>query len=275
MINSSTAPNVRAFFASDVRSAIVIGLVLVAIANGLSIRVYANVLQYGVVTSIINTFGVSVIVWFSIANFWELSREANFGKALNADWVVIALVACLICVPLSSASWLGLTLLTIYFLCKQDLGETTRRALWVALAVGLSQQWSRWVSTIFLPTILDVDAFLVSGLSGFPRYGNLVVTDNGITLQILEACSSFSNVSLAFLGWINARSYFGTRGVWRAFKYLSLAIAAVVSVNTVRIAAIAFWPDMFDIIHGEIGSAIASLASTILISIICIKGARK
>lgn len=124
--------------------------------------------------------------------------------------------------------------------------------------------------------ILNADAFLVATISGRPYFDNLIVTaDNTVTLKVLEGCSSFTNLSLAFLGWVAARSYFGTTGVARSLIFVTISCASIVLINTVRIGLIALYPGQYELIHGNVGAAIVGVLVSISIAAISITGARR
>jgi hypothetical protein len=260
---------------SSLLCSVVLAVVLACIANGLSIRIAQNVRDLGLAASVEATFGISVIGWFSIYNIFTLLINSNVGKPTVMSYTLVGFAILCIAFPMPVASWTGLMVVSIYFLTKNGVDGRARRAFFVALGMCFTFQWAQWISAIFLPTILEVDATLVSLISGHQRYGNLVQASNGVTLEILAACSSFVNVSLTFLAWINARSYYGTHGIKRGVIFLSIMIFIVVLINTLRIAFIAIRPDLYDLIHGEVGSLVANSLSTIVIVALSIIGARK
>jgi len=255
---------------------LVFGVLALAFVNGLFLRVSEYVNENGFGEGLLATFNISIVIWVAMWLALDLVRKADFGPTRRLDYVAIGVMLVFIGLPVSALSWVGLTGFSLYFLVTRPGNPSVRATFSVVLALCFSSVWSRMIFRFFMETILRIDTLLVATVTGRPFTGNLInAADGSTTLQVLEACSSFSNMSLAFVGWIVARSYYGTRGLVRSMFFVALSCLAVVTVNTVRIGVIALRPDLYDIAHGTIGANVASLIMTAAIAMISLKGARR
>lgn len=261
---------------ASLRQGILPGLLLLAFANGMYARIMLSIAKDGFWDAFYGTFGISIVIWVGMWMAWELSREVELSDLNALDVSVLSLAGLLVFLPVSGLSWAGLTLVSIYFLVTRSSDLMVRRLFWVVLAICFSSLWTRLIMRFFMEYILRIDTILVAGMTGTESSGNLIKAADGLTtLQVLEGCSSFSNLSLAFVGWILARSHYGTRGIGRGALFVALSCALVVLINTIRIGIIALRPDLYDLAHGPTGANIASLLCTISIGAVSLYGARR
>jgi exosortase/archaeosortase family protein len=121
-----------------------------------------------------------------------------------------------------------------------------------------------------------LDAWLISGVTGTERLGNLVQLANGPGyLMIGQACSSFHNISLAILASVTASQIVGGTRSLGQLGWCLLACASVLAVNVMRISLIGLHPNYYDVLHGPLGSTVANWLSMGLIAVICYFGVRR
>lgn len=249
---------------------------LLAFPNGVYGRVMAYVGEFGWVDGIYSTFGVSALIWLGMWMACDLAARSEPTPASRRDLTVLGLAALGVLFPVSGGAWVAMTIVSLYVLRTTPHASSLYRAFWVVLALCFSGFWSRQFFVFFMDDILRVDTVLVARLTGTPSFENLIYAADGkTTLQVQAGCSSFNNMSLAFLGWILACSHYGLRGFWRSALFISLSAVAVVSINTLRIGIIAWRPDLYDLAHGSFGANVANLLTTLVIGGISIAGARK
>ena len=81
-------------------------------------------------------------------------------------------------------------------------------------------------------------------------------------------------VAFALL-WATVNQYFEARFDWRAALTCLAAFAATIGVNVLRIGAMLEWPRHLPDIHHGWGSQVANWTTLILVTAICLYGARR
>jgi len=128
----------------------------------------------------------------------------------------------------------------------------------------------------FAQPFLWTDALFVSNLIGTERIGNLVkFADGSGYFQIFPLCSSFHNMSLAFLAWISISQFVEHKWSPKDLVWCLLAALSVLTVNVTRIGLIGLYREHFETIHGSFGSRVADGLSLSLILAICLLGVRR
>jgi exosortase/archaeosortase family protein len=135
--------------------------------------------------------------------------------------------------------------------------------------------WGRLLFAILSDLILQGDATLVGWLVGTPRLGNAIqLVDGSGYLWIAPRCSSLANISLAILCWVTIAKALNHPGSLRDVGWVLVACAAVVVINVTRISLIGLHPEQYELIHGLVGSAVASWTTLGVTLGICLLGAR-
>jgi exosortase/archaeosortase family protein len=251
---SSPVPAVlRGYLLAVPRAELFTGLVLVGFANGITGQAISAIQGSGFIPAVLNTFGVSVIVWcaaaFALSSFWRASVQP-INRADLA--VAAAAVACFLAPPIK-LSWIGLTGLAIYILCTSRPYGSLHRGSWIVLAVTLPMFWAGVGLTVF-PSILDVEAMLASWLAGTSRVGNVIHFADGWGYLLVEAgCSSLKNISLAILCWMLFAQSVDRPWSIRCVGWCLLACAAAVVINTFRLSLVALQGERFDQVHAIAG----------------------
>lgn len=240
-------------------------------ANALLSKIATGVARDGWIYSVGNTFEVSVIVWaglfLGLRYAWQVSAE----PLSVADDVVIvgALVACLL--PLSPLTWPVLSAVALYFIVTAKSSQSAQsHAAWIFLAVTVPMFWSRQLFSVFSDFFLSIDASLVASITGTERVSNVVAMPNGAGfMQIAAPCSSMANVSLALLCWVLFTQANNTRWKPKNMLWCGLACLCVMAVNVTRITLIGYFPEHFELLHGPIGSSVASWSSLLVVVGVC------
>jgi exosortase/archaeosortase family protein len=251
---SNTVPVAsRGYLLAVPRAELFTGLVLVGFANGITGPAMTAVQDSGVISAVLDTFGVNVMVWcaaaLAVSSFWRVSVQPINRTDLA---VAVAAIACYFA-PQPKLSWIGLTGLAIYMLCTSQPHGPLRRGSWIVLAMTVPMLWVRVVLTV-LPSILDVEAMLASWLSGTSRVGNVIYFADGWGYLLVErGCSSLTNISLAILCWLLFAQSVDRRWSLRCVGWCLLACAAAIAINTVRLSILAQQGERFDQLHGTAG----------------------
>ena len=241
-------------------------LIAIGSANGLSEKVLTSVSLEGFLGAALNTFDVSVFVWLALAAGLLLVYRSSPEEIRASDWALAAGAGIGVLLPVPALSWLVVTGLSLSLLIQSAPGSSLRRGAIILLAATIPVFWARLVMSVFNEAVLAIDAFLVSLAVGSARNGNLVpFADGSGALWIAPGCSSFTNISLAILAFVGLVNI--TSGKWSSAKLGMglLACAAVMLINVTRISLIGYYPEHFELIHGETGAGIAGWLATLAI----------
>jgi hypothetical protein len=245
------------------------GLFLVACGNGLASHVIYSVTHDGWGDALLSTFGTSVIVWIACYVGISFTIRDRSDSVRRSDLVVGIPFLATVALPVGGLGWFGVTALALYIIFCTNRSSTRQRGAIILLATAVSMLWSRLLFAFLCKPILDIDAALTAWLKGTPRVGNMVrFADNSGYLVILPGCSSFGNVSLAFLTWVLVSQSVGHRWSARDIFWCFLACASVILVNVSRLSLMATDMTQFATIHNQWGSAVANvIILTLIVSI--------
>ena len=253
-------------WASIARSDFFAGLFLIACANGLAAHVIYSIAHDGWAEALLSTFGTSVIVWIACYVGISFIFRDRSDSIQQSDLAVGLPVLAIIALPVGGLSWFGVTALALYIILCTNRSSPRQRGAIILLATAFSMLWSRLLFAFLCKPILDIDATLTAWLKGTPRVGNMVrFADNSGYLVIFPGCSSFGNVSLAFLTFVLVSQSVGHRWSVRDIFWCLLACASVILVNVSRLSIMATDINQFAAVHNQWGNAVANLVILILI----------
>ncbi len=228
------------------RGAFFAGLFILGFSNGIFERVTEAIAQDTVGSAILDTFGISVLIWSACFIAISLLLRHPPERVTRTDLILGMAIAAAALFPLAKASWLALTGLGLYGLRRFEAGVPARRAAFIILAVTVPMFWSRMVFSLLSEPILQGDAILVSWITGTGRFGNTVgFADNSGYLFIAPACSSLANVALAVLGWALFTQTFALRPSLNDIWLCLAACFAVIVNNVIPIPLIGPHPQFF------------------------------
>lgn len=188
--------------------------------------------------------GVSWVIWLALAAGLYLLWQAPARPAGSAERRLCLLALFAFLVPNASASWLACAGLALAALALRRGSAAERAGLAILAALALREPLTAALLQLAADPLLRLDAWLVDGLRRLAGEasrleGNIVSGNGSHRLLILTGCASFSNVSLALLGWFTL-SRCGlqpwTPRTWHAGLAL---VFAVVGLNATRLALMA------------------------------------
>jgi hypothetical protein len=251
------------------------GLYILGLANGLVGRLYSTS-NFDDWTSVVLSVDINVIVLFAcfagVSAFFSDDRE----QLRTTDLAVAAVFLMFTALPIFALSWVAVTGLSLYILLFANGSPARKRGAVILLALTVPMLWSRLLFQLFAKLILDIDAWLVSSLLGSDRIGNMVgFADASGYMVVLPACSSLTNMSLAFLCWVSVTQWAGHR--WSAMDLLwsSLACASVIAVNVTRISLMGLSRGHYAAIHSELGDLVVNSLMLVLMLGFSVLGARR
>jgi hypothetical protein len=250
-------------------------LLIIPCVNGLAGRVIEASRDLGWY-ALTAGFNVSVIVWLAALGSIRLVLRTGGGQITAIDLAAAATVLILTAIPVPKVSWMALTISSIYISRASLRGSATQRAALICLALTAPMLWGPALMHAYFQPFQWLDAWLISGVTGTERLGNLVQLANGPGyLMIGQACSSFHNISLAILASVTASQIVGGTRSLGQLGWCLLACASVLAVNVMRISLIGLHPNYYDVLHGPLGSTVANWLSMGLIAVICYFGVRR
>ena len=251
------------------------GLFILGCVSGLAPQMIHSVDQLGWRDAFFNTFGISLIVWIScIAGVSLILRDRTIGLRSSELALGVGFLF-LVILPSGPLSWVAVTALSLYILVSTNI-NSSRRGAFILLATTVPMLWSRLLFYFFANPILEVDASLVGWLLGTHRTGNIVdFADGSGQLEILRACSSLANVSLAFLCWVTICQLVSHKKSAYDLVWCALACVSVIIVNVTRISFAGLSQWHYSVFHGPWGDTVANIIILSLIVGFCALGVRR
>jgi hypothetical protein len=231
--------------------------------------------DHGWFEAAVGMFDVSIIVLVACFVGVSLVFVDRGGEVQKTDLILSAPFLLLIALPIGAASWLAVTILSLYILILGQPGDSLRRGAIVLLAVTVPMLWSRLVFNLFARFILEIDATLVGWVLGTHRTGNVVeFADHSGSLAIFPGCSSLANVSLALLCWVTVSQF--VRHKWRPqdIFWCLLACFSVVAVNVLRISLMGVSGSFYLMLHSPTAEVLLSTVMLGLVLSISLAGIR-
>jgi exosortase/archaeosortase family protein len=245
----------------------------VGLANGLFGPIAESINSLGPRDALLATYGISAIIWIAApVGLWGLRQDLK--QPSRRDWVAAAAAAVGFCIPNPEVSWLVLSGLAVYVrLTSED--AVVRRAALTLFAVTVPMFWGKLLFLFFDRWILQLDAALVSLLTGLRQQGNaLELEGQGWGYLIIAGpCSAFANLSLIMPCWMVFQQRSGRQAPGRLW-WAVIGLAAVILINSTRISLIGWYPQHYELLHGSTGASVAGWLIAAVIVLSCHMGAR-
>jgi hypothetical protein len=187
--------------------------------------------------------------------------------------------AIIVCSAGAYNSSVGLIALSSFLFVTAGTDVRQRAVATVLTAIFVHQAIIPILYPLLVPTLTQFDATLVGALvkltiSGATWQSNVIAVPSGHAIQIMEACCSFHNVSMALLTWIALTKL--ERPEWRRLDIavMSAAAGCQILMNTMRIYLMAQSLDMYLYWHNGVGAQIYSACASISAVLISAYGAR-
>jgi hypothetical protein len=250
------------------------GLYILGCANGLMGRILLGFDSEGWIGVLGGN--ISVIVWFACFAGVSLMLREHREELRSADLAVGVVFLILVMLPMFALSWVAVTGLSLYILMFANGGSARRRGALILLALTVPMLWSSLIFRFFTVPLLEFDASLVAWILGTDRVGNVFrFADGSGSVAVLPACSSFANISLAFLCWVSITQWVKHPWSLTDIFWSLLACTSVIAVNVIRMSLMGLSPWHHALIHNEWGNMVANfiiLGLTVAFSVV---GARR
>lgn len=248
----------------------------VAAVNGFAGKIATEVSAAPLLSAILNLGGVSAIVWFALGTLFIIAHEERTKVEWRRhDTVATILVLLLSFIPLNFAGAIALLGCGAYLAATSSVGSVERRMALVMIALTGPLIWGRFLLALFGPMLLALDARMAAHLAGVYVEGNVVALSDGSgSLYVALGCSSVHNMSLAILLFVALVQMMALRCTPALILTAAGAALAMAVVNVMRLAAMARFPQYFDLIHTGWGGTAFGVVSFVAAGAIIVRGVR-
>jgi hypothetical protein len=248
----------------------------VAAVNGFAGKIATEVSTTPLLSAILNLGGVSAIVWFAIGTLFIIAHEEQGSLGSNRyDTAALLLTLLLSFMPLNFAGAIALLICGAYLAATSSIGSIERRMAIIVIALTGPLIWGRFLLALFGPFLLGLDARMAAALAGVAVHGNVVsLRDGSGSLYVALGCSSVHNMSLAILFFVALVQMMALRCTPALILSAAGATLAMAAVNVMRLAAMARFPQYFDLLHTGWGGTAFGAVSFVAAGAIIVRGVR-
>lgn len=237
------------------------GMILgLGVLNALIRPVISAIEEHGPV-SIMNGFNISFVIWFAL--IWAIQRliASPYSPCRSQDKNMAILGSISLLVPMATFSWLVTGFVALYFRWVTGSKPLVRAALAVISFAAFREPLATIVLKLLTTPLLNGDAALVAGFLSLwvdtvERTGNFITVENGHQLFILTGCTSYTNLSIALLGWFAITQ--ATLGKVNTKQWWAGAIVgiAIVAINIGRLSIMGGSLEAYYFMHDGYGAVI-------------------
>jgi exosortase/archaeosortase family protein len=215
---------------------------------------------------------------------WSVVKSKQRPIVLSKlDLAVVAFCSLFFLTPMPQSSpFLGATLAGMYFWrWRRNTHLASCGQLWLALS-GY-EVWGRAFFRIASDPIIRAETAVVAAIGqqlGFDLSldGEMFRSPNGWSIYILDACSSFHNVSLAILVWLSLLKLSRSKVTHSALAALAVGVVGIIFLNVFRILLMTLSEQDYRFWHEGNGASVFScltLAAIALPTLISLRPDRR
>jgi hypothetical protein len=231
--------------------------------NGLAVRVVEQLAAGGLTLSLgIGPFQLITLLVATRLILTPRETPATLPAGLHALALVLMLV------PSSSVAWLAVGLYAVVLAIRSD-GATRTGAL-LFLAMAGAALWSsvalKWLATPVTTVEATVVGYVVQWVRpDITQVGNVIGNREVHSLVLMTACTTADALPSAAVAMVAVALLLGTPDRDR-LPVAALALAVLYAVaNTLRLGAMAWSGEMYDLIHGPIGANAFDVVQTVFV----------
>lgn len=228
-------------------------LLVAAFLNAIFPDIVDAVEKNGALSALLSGGGVDPVLIFALLVLARVFVDES-AQLTGREAAVAVLVTALIYVPIPWFSWLAVTLIGLRTLLwgRRDVG-------WLCIYLAFPKFWGLIPLKFIGVSILGIDAYIVSFLTGYEVQGNMLIPPDGSTpLTVLWGCSSFHGISYSILAWL-AFAVVGGRKAASNLHWLAFGIAGVIAINLLRLTLMTVFDPYYENLHIGTGAQITSL----------------
>ena len=223
------------------------------------------------------------IYWFGCyVCLYRLSESDPRASAESTDWYFAfsLMLAILLSSFIAYRFAIGFiaTVLAFYLLVLCHKDRELRAAGSVLLALSAHLVWGPILFQFLTPELLRADAALVGNMLKLVRpdiiwNDTTFQTPGGFAISLVGACSSFHNLSTAFLACAAATMFMRTHWARRDFARFAAAVVVMIFMNDVRLCLLAWSPANYNFWHEGAGVPLLSFFETAALLTVAFWGA--
>lgn len=241
----------------------------------------------GVSYSVRDTFSADFLLsnWLillSLIVVMHFIRQSDHLPTTPRDWRLFGLVVLLAAWPIKHTSTLALSLISasmFYAIWRSKHRDNYMlAAASILFALSFSRLWSPLLLKVFAAYFEQFDVFLLGQLLNTPTNGNTInfVFEPHNRALIVMGCTSFANLSAVVLLWLVVlRLIRITPRFSIELKTVLLLLITAIVINTVRIALMITTKNMYDIVHGSLGTSVTAFLLTLSSIAFAVWGAKR
>lgn len=210
-----------------------------------------------------------LLIKYPVAHLTKPNSPSNLTSKPSA---VVILLVLLLLIPNATCSWLIAALASFGWWKSMPINSISRTAALLMMAVTLRDPLSLLGLNVFTEQLLSFDrlitqAMLNLSISG-ANHSNIVMGEQ-FNLVILTGCSSFTNISLALLLWLNLTIMIQKTTKTIDFIRIILLITLALLCNSLRLTLMSKSLPDYHYYHQGAGAEIFSYLSILLV-LLCI-----
>lgn len=218
-----------------------LGIALLVAVNLLAARIDTNDLL-AAVRVLLDTNLFVLFALFTLVHLCRIQRDRSAARAGDLAVFFATGISLIALAPIGETKDIGLVCaaLAIWYGQHWQCTSSSRHLALVYCALAINLTITPIVFVLLKPFFLLGEAAFVASVWQFfgadvGHQENLLMSGSGITVQLVGACSVFSNISFAFLGFASAKAHMRQR-LRRADLWLLLGlVAALIVGNALRL----------------------------------------
>lgn len=241
----------------------------------------------GVSYSVRDTFNADFLLsnWLillAIACAMSFIQQSRTVPTTRFDWLVLGITTLLALWPIKHTSTLALSGISAYLFYKTWHPKNRDNHLFAAasvlFALSFSRLWSPLLLKVFATYFEQFDVFLLGNLLQTKTVGNVIdfLYEPDKKALIVMGCTSFANLSAVVLLWLVVMRLIRIKPRLNIeLKTAVVMLAVAIAINTLRIALMITTSDMFELVHGPLGSSVTAFLLTVCSVAFGIWGAKR
>jgi hypothetical protein len=247
--------------------------------NALVRPVLSSFGEHGWLGALLNSFDIGFVIPGAFLIGLKLFLKPRDDNDIESyDWLLIILALVILLIPSSTVAWLVMAALSA-FAMSRFTSPWARAGLSVILFTAIRDPLTTTLLKLFATPLLEIDAAMTAMLLNLfiekaQHQGNVVTSINGHQLLILTGCTSYTNLSMALLGWFAlSRNFTPTFSHHQALAGLFIA-TTVIGLNIVRLTIMALGPSPYYFFHDGTGGVIFEITLLVLTVGLTLNGVR-
>jgi len=230
----------------------------------------------GPAQAISSGLGQNLTIWLALLSCGYLViKQAPDNSLFPAKGIEQTLAVCLgllLLIPNATSSWLIAALASVGWWKTSQPNSAARTSAILMLAIALRDPLSLLGLNLLTEQLLSFDRLVTQLILSFsltaPEHSNIVIGEH-FNLVILTGCSSFTNISLALLLWLNCTLLLHKNTHKKDLYRIALLIVLTLSCNSLRLSMMSLSMTDYAYFHEGGGAELFSYLTT-FVALLCV-----